>query len=130
MESITDIPLYDVIQEIEEKHGHDVYMVIEAMLPESRTEDDYNNADIPVSEIMWWCEFQDKTKVFDNIAAVKHWFLNEVEVDPALKEMDEMGDRCFHYSDGSIVRNEEGQVIHEYDEYYAYRERNPEKFEV
>jgi len=37
---------------------------------------------VPVENLLWWCEFQDQIKVFDNIIAVQHWFMNEVEVDP------------------------------------------------
>ena len=86
MKSVTDIPLYDVIQAIEEKHGSDVHMVIEALLPDGKTPEDYKSeTEMPVDELMWWCEFQDKVKVFDNIARVKDWFLNEVEFDAVLE---------------------------------------------
>jgi len=134
MNSVTDIPLYDVIQSIEEKHGSDVHMVIEALLPEGKNPEDYESEpELPVDELMWWCEFQDKVKVFDNITRVKDWFLNEVEFDEELEaEVQEMGDVCWHYSSGEfsgeLVRNEEGEVIHTDEEYAAYRERNPENF--
>ena len=39
MKTVTDIPLYDVIQSIEEKHGSDVHMVIEALLPDGKSPD-------------------------------------------------------------------------------------------
>jgi len=29
--------------------------------------------------ITWYCEFQDQKRVFDTIAAARHWFLHEVE---------------------------------------------------
>lgn len=130
MKSVTDIPLYDVIQAIEEKHGSDVHMVIEALLPDGKTPEDYSTqTEMPVDELMWWCEFQDKVKVFDNIASAKHWFLNEVEFDAVLEaEAKELGDLCWHYSDGELVRNEEGEVIHTDEEFDAYVARHPEKF--
>lgn len=80
MESITDIPLYDIIQEIETKHGADIHMRIEAFADDDNLHGD-NETTIDLEKIYWWCEFQDQVKVFDNIAAVRHWFLNEVEVD-------------------------------------------------
>tara|TARA_Y100000004_G_scaffold129120_1_gene145515 strand:+ start:2048 stop:2494 length:447 start_codon:yes stop_codon:yes gene_type:complete len=130
MKTVTDIPLYDVIQSIEEKHGSDVHMVIEALLPDGKTPEDYKSeAEVPVDELMWWCEFQDKVKVFDNIARVKDWFLNDVEFDAVLEaEAKEMGDLCWHYPNGDLVRNEEGEVIHTDEEFNAYMERHPEKF--
>ena len=130
MKTVTDIPLYDVIQAIEEKHGSDVHMVIEALLPDGKTPEDYKSeTEMPVDELMWWCEFQDKVKVFDNIARVKDWFLNEVEFDAVLEaEAKEMGDLCWHYPNGDLVRNEEGEVIHTDEEFTAFMERHPENF--
>ena len=110
MNSVTDIPLYDVIQSIEEKHGSDVHMVIEALLPEGKNPEDYESEpELPVDELMWWCEFQDKVKVFDNITRVKDWFLNEVEFDEELEAIPLL----------PLLNDEE---------YAAYRERNPENF--
>lgn len=84
METITDIPLYDLIQEIEKKHGTDIHMCIEAFIDDDNLHDDLES-EVPVDKLMWWCEFQDQTKVFDRIESVKHWFLNEVVVDPQQK---------------------------------------------
>ena len=81
METITDIPLYDIIREIEKKHGEDTHMVIEAFINDDNVHEDLE-AEVPVDKLLWWCEFQDQITVFDNIAAVKHWFLNEVTYDP------------------------------------------------
>jgi hypothetical protein len=127
MDVVTDIPLYSIIKEIEEKHGDDTRMIIEAMLPDDKEPEDFGK-EIPVDELLWWCEFQDQFKVFDNLASVRHWFIEEVVLDPDFEE-DERGDRCFHYSQNmEIVRNEEGEIIHEWDEYDAFRTRNPHLF--
>ena len=77
-----------------------------------------------------WLESNlDKVKVFDNIARVKDWFLNEVEFDAELEAAaEEMGDVCWHYQNGDLVRNEEGEVIHTDEEFSAYVARHPEKF--
>lgn len=82
--NITDIPLYEIIQEIEGKHGSDVHMVIEAIVDaEEEVKDEEILRDgVPLSRIYWYCEFQDQVKVFDNISSAKHWFMNEVVFDP------------------------------------------------
>ncbi len=127
MDTVTDIPLFSIVKEIEEKHGDDTRMIIEAMLPDDKKAEDFGK-EIPVDELLWWCEFQDQIKVFDNLASVRNWFMEEVVLDPDFEE-DELGDRCFHYSSTmEVVRNEEGEVIHEWDEYDAFRARNPHLF--
>ena len=127
MDAVTDIPLYSLIKEIEEKHGEDTRMIIEAMLPDDKEAEDYGK-EIPVDELLWWCEFQDQVKVFDNLASVRSWFMDELEKDPNFVE-DELGDRCFHYTHNmEVIRDEEGKVIHEWEELDAFRERNPHLF--
>ena len=81
METITDIPLYDISQEIESKYGENTHMVIEAFINDNNEHEDLEK-EVPVDKLMWWCEFQDQISVFDNVAALKHWFLNEVTYDP------------------------------------------------
>lgn len=85
MDSVTDIPLYDIIQEIEGKWGESTHMVIDAFIDddEETPEGEYakDNKDLP-ENLLFWCEFQDQVKVFDNLASAKHWFLEEVEYDP------------------------------------------------
>ena len=81
MQTITDIPLYEIIKAIEEKHGEDTHMIIEAFIDDDNIHEDLESQ-VPVENLLWWCEFQDQIKVFDNIIAVQHWFMNEVEFDP------------------------------------------------
>ena len=40
MESITDIPMYDIIKKIEEKHGEDTHMLIEAFIDDESIHED------------------------------------------------------------------------------------------
>lgn len=77
----TDIPLYQVIEELEGKWGEKTHMVIDAFIDEGSPEEDLAPMDdkkIP-ENLLFWCEFQDQIKVFDNLASAKHWFLEEVE---------------------------------------------------
>ena len=125
MNSVTDIPLYSVIREIEEKHGEDTYMMIEAMLNDEDEEEFENSegTEIPVDKLLWWCEFQDQVRVFDNIASVKDWFLNQVEKDP---NWEDLGDKCFYTMGGELIRNEQGKIIHDDGEFLEYQKRNPD----
>ena len=91
--AIDELPMYEVIQEIEAKWDPLKYnMVIDAMLTadtEKEGEGLHSLADnqllmdrIPEGKdggITWYCEFQDEKRIFDTIAAARHWFLNEVE---------------------------------------------------
>ncbi len=95
---IQDLPLYEVIQEIEKKWDPQQYhMVVDAVL---LADDEYEaqglaglsdnqllTDNIPEGKdggIGWYCEFggtEDKPeqiKFFNTIASVKNWFLNEV----------------------------------------------------
>lgn len=81
MSSITDIPLLELIEKIEKKHGQDIHMIIEAFIDDKNLHGDLET-EVPVDKLLWWCEFQDQIKVFDHIASVENWFMNEVEVDP------------------------------------------------
>ena len=78
----TDIPLYDIIQELEKKWGEKTHMVIDAFIDDGDpAEENAPPADLKSvpENLLFWCEFQDQVKVFDNLASAKHWFLEEVE---------------------------------------------------
>jgi len=86
MSTISDIPLYEIIQEIESFHGEDRHMVIEIITnddattdkphPLIREEDVYRPNGWQLNDnIFFWCEFENQVAVFDNIPAMKHWFL-------------------------------------------------------
>ena len=88
---LSELPLYEIVQEIEKKHGHELNMVIEAFLKDQKPEYDHirdsdilENDELTAAEVYWYCEFQDQKKLFDHIAQVKHWFLEEVEYNPEI----------------------------------------------
>ena len=92
---LSELHLYEVVQEIEAKWDPMKYhMVIEAML----TADSENELeamhtlsdnqllpdDIPEGPgggITWYCEFAGHKRVFDTLAAAKHWFLHEIKIE-------------------------------------------------
>lgn len=81
MALVSDIPIIDLIKEIENKHGEDTHMVIEVVVKDEKhsniDEDHLGNLD--EKDILWWVEFKNEQKVFDNFAMVRHYFLNEVD---------------------------------------------------
>lgn len=88
MNTVSDIPLYEIIQEIEGLHGEDKHMVIEIITnddaeegkphPLAREEDILRPNGWQLKDGIWfWCEFENQIAVFDNVAAVKHWFMND-----------------------------------------------------
>ena len=93
--SIDELPLYDVVREIEEKWDPMKYhMVIDAMLTadsEDELEAMHNLSDNqllmdkipegPGGGITWYCEFGGHKRLFDTLAAARHWFLHEIEVE-------------------------------------------------
>ena len=88
---LKDIPLYELVQKIEKKHGHNLNMVIDAFLKNQSEENEHiRDSDIledgmvRADEIYWYCEFQDQKKIFDHIAAVESWFLKEVVYNPEI----------------------------------------------
>ena len=88
---LKDIPLYEIVQEIEAKHGHELNMVIEAFLKDQKSEHDHirdsdilEHGQLTAAEVYWYCEFQEQKRVFDHIASVKKWFLEEVEYNPEI----------------------------------------------
>lgn len=80
MALVSDIPIIDLIKEIEEKHGEDTHMVIEVVVKnEDHVDIDEDNiGNLKESDVLWWVEFENDQKVFDNFSMVKHYFLNEV----------------------------------------------------
>ena len=88
---LKDIPLYELVQKIEKKHGHNLNMVIEAFLKNQSEENEHirdsdilENGQLTAAEVYWYCEFQEQKKVFEHIAQVKNWFLEEVEYNPEI----------------------------------------------
>ena len=93
--SLSELPLYEVVQEIEAKWDPMKYnMVIEAMLT-ADTENELeamhslsdnrllqdNIPEGPNGGITWYCEFGGHKRLFDTLAAARHWFLHEIKVE-------------------------------------------------
>ena len=93
--SLDELPLYDVVREIEEKWDPMKYhMVIDAMLTadsEGELEAMHELSDNqllmdkipegPGGGITWYCEFGGHKRIFDTLAAARHWFLHEIKVE-------------------------------------------------
>ena len=86
MTTVSDIPLYEIIQEIEGVHGSEKHMVIEIITnddpedgkphPLIRDEDVLRPDGWQLNDGIWfWCEFENQVAIFDNVPAMKHWFL-------------------------------------------------------
>ena len=92
--SLDELPLYDVVREIEEKWDPMKYhMVIDAMLTadsENELEAMHELSDNqllmdkipegPGGGITWYCEFGGHMRIFDTRAAARHWLVNEITV--------------------------------------------------
>ena len=93
--TLSELPLYEVVQEIEAKWDPMKYhMVIEAMLTadtENELEAMHSLSDNrllqdeipegPGGGITWYCEFGGHKRIFDTLAAARHWFLHEIKVE-------------------------------------------------
>lgn len=88
MTTVSDIPLYEIVQEIEKVHGSEKHMVIEIITNDEATEDKphplireediYRPDGWQLNDGIWfWCEFENQVAVFDNVTAVKHWFIED-----------------------------------------------------
>ena len=93
--TLSELPLYEVVQEIEAKWDPMKYhMVIEAMLT-ADTENELeamhslsdnrllqdNIPEGPGGGITWYCEFGGHKRLFDTLAAARHWFLYEINLE-------------------------------------------------
>ena len=93
--TLSELPLYEVVQEIEAKWDPMKYhMVIESMLTadtENELEAMHSLSDNrllqdeipegPGGGITWYCEFGGHKRIFDTLAAARHWFLHEIKVE-------------------------------------------------
>lgn len=78
MRHITDIPIMSLALQAEEKHGEDTHMVIE-VIPKSEPDENVGIDSLTEDDVLWWVEFEEEVKVFDNFDMVSHYLLNEVE---------------------------------------------------
>lgn len=78
MRYISDIPIIDLAIQAEEKHGEETHMVIE-IVPKNEVEENMGIDSLTEDDVLWWVEFENEQKVFDNFDMVTHYLLNEVE---------------------------------------------------
>ena len=80
MRYLSDIPILQVAQQAEEKHGVDTHMLIEAVIKDEFKEYfESNELDFATEDqILWWVEFEDQQAVFDDFDMVSNYLLNEV----------------------------------------------------
>ena len=96
--SLDELPLYEIVQEVEKKFDPFKYhIVIDAVLRADNEDDAYQLSQLSDNQLLqdripegpgggigWRCEFggtEDQPKhirFFDNIAAARHWFLEEL----------------------------------------------------
>jgi hypothetical protein len=74
---LSEIPLFDLIFAVEDKHGVDTHMVIEAV--SKNPNKDVDDFDITDDEVLWWVEFKDDRKVLNSFEEVRTFFLEECE---------------------------------------------------
>tara|TARA_Y100000361_G_scaffold153829_1_gene176809 strand:- start:645 stop:965 length:321 start_codon:yes stop_codon:yes gene_type:complete len=86
MTTVSDIPLYDIIKEIEGVHGENKHMSIEIISNDDEDDDQPHplvrgeDVDRPNGwelndGFLFWCEFENQVAVFDTVAAMRNWFL-------------------------------------------------------
>lgn len=83
MALISELPIFDLAQRAEEKHGEDTHMVIEVVLKEyvaeklEGEEEDYDPSYVGEEDVYWWIEFENQVKIFDNFTLVEDYLMNK-----------------------------------------------------
>lgn len=81
MALISELPIFELAQKAEEKHGEDTHMAIEVVLKpyieEAMDTPDYDPSYVGEEDVMWWIEFEHEIKIFDSFAVVEDYLLNK-----------------------------------------------------
>lgn len=77
MTLISDIPILQLASEAEQKHGEDTHMVIEVVLKEDVPESALDSNEVTTDDVLWWVEFEDQQRIFDEFDCVKKFLLEE-----------------------------------------------------
>lgn len=85
MALISELPIFQLALEAEEKHGEDTHMVIEVVLKPGIEEDiidevgseDYDPSRVGEDDVHWWIEFEDQIRIFDSFQMVRHYLLEQ-----------------------------------------------------
>lgn len=67
----------DIAIKAEEKHGEDTHMVIEIVVKEEK--ENIGLESLTEDDVVWWVEFEDQQKIFDDFDMVTDFLLNEAE---------------------------------------------------
>lgn len=77
MALVSELPLFGLAMEAEKKHGVDTHMAIEVVLKDVPDDDEIDPGEVEEEHVMWWVEFENDVKVFDNFEMVRHYLLEE-----------------------------------------------------
>ena len=77
MTLVSDIPILQLALDAEKKHGEDTHMVIEVVLKEDVPESALDSNEVTTDDVLWWVEFEDQQKIFDEFDCVKKFLLEE-----------------------------------------------------
>lgn len=77
MTLVSDIPILQLASEAEQKHGEDTHMVIEVVLKEDVPELALDSNEVTTDDVLWWVEFEDQQRIFDEFDCVKKFLLEE-----------------------------------------------------
>ena len=77
MALVSELPLFGLAMEAEEKHGVDTHMVIEAVLKDIDDEDEIDPGEVEEEHVLWWVEFENEVKIFDDFQMVRYYLLEE-----------------------------------------------------
>lgn len=77
MALVSELPIFGLAMEAEEKHGIDTHMAIEVVLKDVDDQEEIDPSDVEEEQVMWWVEFENEVKVFDSFDMVKYYLLEE-----------------------------------------------------
>ena len=78
--NLEDLPLMQLIKDMEDKYGVDTHMVIECMPIAGRESDDPSATKLATEEdVVWYVEFRDEKYMFEDFWEMKFHMLNSFE---------------------------------------------------
>lgn len=77
---LEDLPLMQLIKDMEDKYGVDTHMIIECMPIAGRESDDPSATKLATEEdVVWYVEFKDKKFMFEDFWEMRFHVLNSFE---------------------------------------------------
>ena len=72
---LSELPINRVIMSAEEKHGHDIHMVIECV---SKADlEPFASGEETEDSVSWWVEFEDQIQTFQTFSEVEKFLLED-----------------------------------------------------